>query len=145
MDGHSPLSALHHSLLRTALGRCFSSAFVLRHRHVLYSAAPCQCGWGDTSLSGKHALGFCRCSLSALITRPVLLFVLPVMVFAYRYGFAACASVAKLKVEAPRPSPWADRSVNLHTCNPQHRPGKDTDGGRRMTDDARYWFVRVDG
>lgn len=47
---------------------------------------------------------------------------------AYRYGFAACASVAKLKVEAPRP--WADRSVN-----PQHRPGKNTDGGRRTTDD----------
>lgn len=68
-------------------------------------------------------------SASGLITRPVLVFGL----LAYRYGFAACASVAKLKVEAPRP--WADRSVNFHTCNPQHCPGKDTDGGRRTTDD----------
>lgn len=49
------------------------------------------------------------------------------------YGFAACASVAKLKLKVEAPRPWADRSVN-----PQHRPGKDTDGGRRTTDDDAF-------
>lgn len=61
----SPLSALHHSLLRTALGRCFSSAFCAQAQTciVLYSAAAKQMAVWMGVLPSLSASG--------LITRPV--------------------------------------------------------------------------